>query len=76
MNEEDEGAFFVYGLLDVWVDFLDVLGKGLTGKQAAWNKGVFGSVKWSEEAKRMQSERVRAIWAKRKQEALCRQQVL
>jgi hypothetical protein len=50
--------------------------KGLTGKQAAWNKGVFGSVKWSEEAKRMQSERVRAIWAKRKQEALCRQQVL
>jgi hypothetical protein len=49
--------------------------KGLVGKQEAWNKGASGVVKWNEEAKNLQSERVKAIWAKRKQEALCRQPV-
>lgn len=49
--------------------------KGLVGKQEAWNKGVCGVVKWNEEAKNLQSERVKAIWAKRKQEAVCRQLV-
>lgn len=49
--------------------------KGLVGKQEAWNKGVSGVIKWDEEAKNLQSERVKAIWAKRKQEALCRQPV-
>lgn len=49
--------------------------KGLVGKQEAWNKGTSGVVKWSEEAKNLHSERVKAIWEKRKQEALCRQPV-
>jgi hypothetical protein len=56
------------GIMKAW-------NKGLVGKQEAWNKGVSGVVKWNEEAKNLQSERVKAIWAKRKQEALCRQPV-
>lgn len=53
------------GVINAW-------NKGLIGKQKAWNKGVSGVVKWDEDAKNLQSERVKAIWAKRKQEALCR----
>jgi hypothetical protein len=47
--------------------------KGATGKQVAWNKNCFGVVKWSEQAKSIQSEKIKQIWAKRKQEAACRQ---
>jgi len=47
--------------------------KGLVGKQKAWNEGVSGVVKWNEDAKKLQSERVKAIWQRRKQEATCRQ---
>jgi hypothetical protein len=46
--------------------------KGAVGKQVAWNKGVLGAVKWSEDAKKLHSERVKAIWAKRKQEVTCK----
>lgn len=45
--------------------------KGLVGKQAAWNKGVSGVVRWNEDAKKLHSERAKKIWAKRKQEAEC-----
>jgi hypothetical protein len=47
--------------------------KGLVGKQSAWNQGLSGVVKWNDDAKKLQSERVKEIWKKRKQEALCQQ---
>lgn len=56
------------GIMKAW-------NKGLVGKQKAWNQGIFGVVKWSEDAKKNQSEKVKAIWAKRKQEVSCRQPV-
>jgi group I intron endonuclease len=41
--------------------------KGLTGCQTAWNKGLTGVVSWNDDAKKRQSEKVKAIWAKRKE---------
>jgi hypothetical protein len=56
------------GIMKAW-------NSGLVGKQEAWNKDKYGIVKWNDDAKKLQSERVKAIWAKRKQEAICRQPV-
>ena len=44
--------------------------KGLVGKQVSWNKGISGVTKWNQQAKNLQSKRVKAIWEKRKQEAV------
>ena len=49
--------------------------KGFVGEQVAWNKGISGVTKWNQDAKKLQSERVKAIWEKRKQEVVCRQPV-
>ena len=57
--------------------------KGLTGVNKAWNKGLkidrpspnkgrVGLIKWSDEAKAKHSEKIKQLWAKRKQEAVCR----
>ena len=45
--------------------------KGKVGVQTGWNKGQKGLTKWSEEAKALHSERVKQIWAKRKQGVVC-----
>ncbi len=52
------------GIMKAW-------NSGLVGKQEAWNKNKSGVVKWNDDAKKLQSERIKAIWAKRKQEAIC-----
>lgn len=42
--------------------------KGKTGVQKSWNKGQKGSIKWSDEAKKRHSEKIKQMWANRKQE--------
>lgn len=50
--------------------------KGLVGKQTSWNKGLVGKTKWSEEAKKIHSEKIKSVWEKRKKGVICQQQVL
>ena len=45
--------------------------KGVQGAQTAWNKGLKGVVKWDDEAKAKHSEKIKKVWEKRKQEAVC-----
>jgi len=45
--------------------------KGKAGVQASWNKGQKGLTQWSDEAKARHSEKIKQIWAKRKQEVVC-----
>jgi hypothetical protein len=49
--------------------------KGKTGVQSAWNKGQKGLVKWDDEAKAQHSEKIKQMWAKRKQELICQSQL-
>jgi hypothetical protein len=44
--------------------------KGKAGVQKSWNKGQKGSIKWSDEAKARHSEKIKQIWANRKQEVV------
>jgi hypothetical protein len=46
--------------------------KGKTGVQVSWNKGQIGLTKWSDEQKSRHSEKIKQVWAKRKQENLCK----
>jgi hypothetical protein len=41
--------------------------KGLKGVQPSWNKGKTGVVKWDDEAKSRQSEKIKEVWARRKE---------
>ena len=43
-----------------------------TGAQVAWNKGQKGLTKWDDDAKARHSEKIKQVWAKRKQEIVCR----
>lgn len=52
------------GVLTAW-------NKGKKNEAPAWNKGLKGVIKWDEEAKAKHSEKIKQIWQKRKQEALC-----
>jgi hypothetical protein len=51
------------GVCEVW-------NKGKTGVQKSWNKGQKGSIKWSDEAKKRHSEKIKQMWANRKQEVV------
>lgn len=53
------------GVLEPW-------NKGKTGAQVAWNKGQKGLTKWDDDAKARHSEKIKQVWAKRKQEIVCR----
>lgn len=46
--------------------------KGLKGAQVGWNKGQKGLIMWDDDAKARHSEKIKQVWAKRKQEIVCR----